>query len=68
MGIYANIQTICEERNISIAELERQCGFERGSVYKWDKNIPSVIRAKTVADFLGVPVEDLLKDENEKAQ
>lgn len=42
-------------------ELERQLGFSRGSIFKWDTNIPSVERVKLVADKLNKPIEFFIK-------
>ena len=55
------ISDLCRERGISLAELERQCKLKARTVYRWDGNIPSVEKVKTVAEFLGVTVDELLK-------
>lgn len=60
MGIYRNIQNICRERGMTIAGLETQLRFGRGSIYKWDTSVPSVKKVKEVADVLGVTVDDLI--------
>lgn len=58
--LLTNIMNLCKERGISMAELERQCGLAQRTIYKWDKNIPSVDKVKRVADYLGVCVDDLI--------
>ena len=63
MRIYKNIKLRCAVLDISVAELERALGFTRGSIYKWDKNIPAVDKVMTVARALRCSVEDLVKEE-----
>ena len=61
MSIYRNIQILCREQGRSIMSLESELGFARGSIYKWDTNVPSIGRVKAVADVLRVPIERLLE-------
>lgn len=65
MGIYKNIQNVCRENGMTINGLESQLGFGRGSIYKWDSHLPSVVKVKDVADVLGVTVDDLIKAREE---
>ena len=55
---------LCKEKKVSLAELERTVGLSPNSVYRWDKNRPSVDKAKLVSDFFGVTVDELLDDED----
>ena len=66
MGIYKNIQNVCREKGITITGLETQLGFGRGSIYKWDSHMPSIVKVKDVADVLGVTVDDLINDRAEE--
>lgn len=59
--LYNNVKKLCEEKNISISQLERDLGFPRSSVCKWNENEPGVTKVRKVADYLGVPMEQLLK-------
>lgn len=61
MEIYKKVQEACKEAGVSVMELERQLGFSRGSIFKWDTNIPSVERVKLVADKLNKPIEFFIK-------
>lgn len=56
------IKRVCRERKIPISRMERDLGFPRGSVYKWDKNDPSFQKVKRAADYLHVTVDELTKD------
>lgn len=60
--LYGNIKALCEKRNLSISQLERDLKFPRSSICKWDENEPSIWKVKKVAKFLGVTVDSLLDD------
>lgn len=57
------ISELCKERGISLAELERQCRLTPRTIYRWDENIPSIDKAKKVADYFGCTVDELLKSD-----
>ena len=57
--IYDNIRTICEKKNISIKQVERELGFSNSSICKWNECEPSVWNELKVADYLGVTMEYL---------
>lgn len=56
-----NIKALCKKNGISLLELERACGLAARTVYRWDESTPSVDKAKAVADYFGVTVDELLK-------
>lgn len=56
------IKALCQEQDISIAKLEKECGLGNGVIGRWDKSSPSVHNLKAVADFFGKPVEYFLED------
>ena len=60
MSIYANIQEECKKQGKTIMGIEEELKFPRGSVCKWDKNVPSVKKVKAVADLLNTTVDALL--------
>ena len=60
--IYTNILAICEARGIPIRKLERESGLGNGVVRKWDDISPQVRFIKAVADYLGVTVDELLRE------
>lgn len=49
----------CAEKLISVAELERAVALPKNSIYKWDRNVPSVKSVLKVARYLGTTVEEL---------
>jgi len=64
--LYENINRLCKEHGVTRAKLERDTGLYNGAIDKWQKVTPSVERVKAVADYFGVTVDDLLKeDEND---
>lgn len=63
MSLYENVKKQCEAHNISVLQLESQLGFARSSICKWDTNVPSVDRVQKVANFLNVPITEILDKE-----
>lgn len=63
MGLYERIRDIAKSRGYSINRLEKELGFARSSINKFNKNIPSVDKLQQIADLLGVSLDDLMTDE-----
>lgn len=61
--LYDNVKKICEEKGITIMQLEQELEFPRSYIYKWNNNEPGIRKVQKVADYLGVPIEKLLKQE-----
>lgn len=57
------IKELCQQRGITLTQLEQECGLSNKALYRWDEQTPSVDRVKRVADRLGVTVDYLLSDE-----
>lgn len=62
------ISALCNERNISLAQLERDAGLGRNSVYRWDENRPSVDKVKLVADYFGCTIDELLEEDETEGE
>lgn len=60
MSILENIQSLCREKGISVPMLEKELGFGKGSIYKWDRNSPSIDKLQKVANYFKVPIDDLV--------
>ena len=60
MGLYEQIRDIAKSKGYSVNRLEKELGFARSSINKFNKNIPSVDKLQQIADFLGVTVDYLL--------
>lgn len=63
MLLYENVKLLCNEKGVSIAELERNLGFPRSSICKWNDNEPGIRKVQKVANYLGVTIETLLLEE-----
>ena len=61
LHLYTNILRFCEKRQLSIAELERAAGIGNGVIRKWDNAFPTLRTVSSVADTLGVTLDELLK-------
>lgn len=59
--LYDNVKNLSKEKGISIMQLEKDCGFPRSSVCKWNENEPGIWKVKKVAEYLNVPINKLLK-------
>ena len=65
MGLYEQIRDIAKAKGYSINRLEKELGFARSSINKFNTNTPSVEKISKIADFLSVPVEVLTGKEKE---
>ena len=64
--LYDNVKKLCEKKGVSILSLEKALGFPRSSICKWNENEPGIRKVQKVADYLGVSIEELLKDEQKE--
>lgn len=64
--IFDNIKAICEERKLSISALERMAGLGNGTISGWNESSPRLDKITAVADALGIPLSELIKDEVEE--
>ena len=61
------IKAKCKEQNITIAELERKAKIGNGVIRRWDELNPRLDNLMQVADALGVPVYELLREDTDDA-
>lgn len=59
--LYDIVSMLAEERGVSIYRLEKEANLSKGSICKWNKNIPSADKIQKVAKLLGVTVDSLLE-------
>ena len=59
------IRAKCTERGITIAQLEKTLHLGNGMIAKWEGSVygPSVKNIKKVADYFGVTVDELLRED-----
>ena len=63
--IYDTVKRVGSEKGVSVGYVEKQCELSNGSISKWNENEPGIRKVQKVADFLGVPIEKLLEEEEE---
>lgn len=59
--LYDKIFNLCKKRNISISRLEKDCGLGNATIRGWRTSTPNSANLKKVADYLGVPIGELLE-------
>lgn len=60
--MYNKIAKMCEERKISVSQLERNLHLGSGSIGKWTKSSPRVVTLKKIADYFNVDINYFLED------
>ena len=65
MSIVERIKETISQKGLSMRELEKELGFGRAAIYKWDKNSPSVDKIIAVSNFLHVPLSWLATGDSE---
>lgn len=60
MHIYDKIKAMCEEKGMSVRQLEVAAGLKNGAISKWNESSPTVKSLKAVADVLKVKVDKLI--------
>lgn len=64
-NVFNEIKNLCKTGDITISRLEKEIGLGNGSIYKWDKSLPSADRLAKVADYFKVSVDSLLGREKD---
>lgn len=65
MGLYERIRDLAKERGYSINRLEKELGFARSSINKFNTNKPSIDKIQQIADFLKISVDMITGEEKE---
>lgn len=60
MSLVSRIQLLCKDKGTNQSGLERDLGFGKGTISKWDKSSPSSDKLQKVADYFHVSVDYLL--------
>lgn len=64
--MYERIKMLCKQNSTNITALERELGFAKGSICKWENHEPSYERVKMIADRFHVSVEYIKNGEDVK--
>lgn len=69
MSLYTAVKKVAKQSNKSVYRIEKDLKLSNGSISKWDKSEPSVVKLTQVAAYLGVTPQYLLilaeEDKNE---
>jgi transcriptional regulator with XRE-family HTH domain len=60
MGIYENIQVLCQKNNLLISHLEKKLSFSNGSIRRWNESSPSTDKLQKVADYFKISIDHLI--------
>lgn len=66
MGLYEQIRDIAKSKGYSINRLEKELGFPRSSINKFNTSKPSFEKIQQIADFLNVTTEYLTTGEEKE--
>lgn len=66
MSVLNRIKEISKDRGLTLKEVARKAGIGENSIYKWKTASPSTKTLDKVAKALGVTVEDLMSDSDDK--
>ena len=55
------IRKLCKRKGISMKQLEADIGLATNTIYRWDKNAPSIDKVISVADYFLVPMDEVLE-------
>ena len=64
--MYERIKMLCKQNGTNITALEKELGFAKGSICKWENHDPSYERVKMIADRFHVSVEYIKNGEDVK--
>lgn len=60
MLIYNKIKEICNEKGVSVRQIEIEAGLPNATISKWNDSSPTVKNLKAVADVLKVKIDKLI--------
>ena len=67
MDLLKKIRVLAAEKGVSVSKVERECGFSKNSIIKWDKNMPSGDKILRVAQYFGVSADYLLGNKDSES-
>lgn len=59
------LKRLCDRDGISISTLEKNVGASMNSIRRWDRIDPRVSTVKKVADYFDVPIDMLVREDEE---
>ena len=61
--LFKNLLHLCNKEKISISELEQRTNISKRSIYDWSDHVPSIDKVKRVADYFGVTMDELMRED-----
>lgn len=59
-----NIKREARKKGITITKLEEAAGLSNGTIGKWSTSSPRIDNLRPIADYFGITIDDLLKEES----
>lgn len=59
-GLFERIQSLCDAKGFTIAELERMVDVGNGVIRRWKKSVPTADKLQKTAKVLGVTMDYLI--------
>lgn len=60
MNLLERIKKLCNQRGISVYQLEEKIEIGRNTIYQWNKRTPSTEKIQKIADYFNVSTDYLL--------
>lgn len=54
------IKSLCADKKVTFAEVERKTGISNGQIRRWDSSSPKIDNVRKVADYFNVTTDYLL--------
>lgn len=64
MNLYENVKSIAKSKGYSINQLEKELGFARSYISKFQEIAPSIDKVQKIADFLDVSVDYIINGDH----
>lgn len=62
--LFNTIQSLLNDRNMSVSELERKADLGNGTIRRWSESMPSIDKVAKVASVFNVSLEYLYNGDN----
>ncbi|MCT1904079.1 helix-turn-helix domain-containing protein [Oceanobacillus sojae] len=60
MSLVERIKSLCDEKKVTFAEVERKTGISNGQIRRWDNSSPKIDNVRKVAEYFDVSTDYLL--------
>jgi hypothetical protein len=58
--IVERVKRLCHEKGVSVAQMQRDLGFKKGGVYKWNEYRPSIPAVQKMSVYFGKSMSYIL--------